>query len=244
MTEAGRVEGGARAAISLALLLLAVAFVALGVWQLERRIWKHALIAAVDSRIHAAPVPAPGATHWPRITADTDAYRRIRASGRFLPNRQTLVRAVTERGAGYWVMTPLDTGRFTLLVNRGFIAQAQRDRTPTAPPGRVTITALLRITEPGGGFLRTNDPAKNRWYSRDVAAIASARSLPHTAPYFLDADVSDNAAGQPIGGLTVVHFPDSHLSYALTWFAMTGLSLFGLWRVRAGNAEIKYRSAA
>jgi surfeit locus 1 family protein len=214
------------------------------VWQLERRIWKHALIAAVDSRIHAAPAPAPDATRWPLITAEADAYRRIRATGQFLPDRQTLVRAVTERGAGYWVMTPLDTGRFTLLVNRGFIAQAQRDRTTTEPPGTVTITGLLRITEPTGGFLRNNDPAENRWYSRDVAALASARSLTQTAPYFLDADASDNAAGQPIGGLTVVHFPDSHLSYALTWFAMAGLSLFGLWRVRAGSAEIKYRSAA
>ena len=33
---------------------------------------------------------------------------------------------------------------------------------------------------PGGGFLRSNDPAQQRWHSRDVAAIALA--LQHQRP--------------------------------------------------------------
>jgi surfeit locus 1 family protein len=41
-----------------------------------------------------------------------------------------------------------------------------------------------------------------------------------TAPYFIDADGSPNAGGWPIGGLTVVAFPNNHLIYALTWFAL------------------------
>jgi surfeit locus 1 family protein len=221
----------ARAAMAFALLLLAGGFVALGVWQLERRVWKHALIAAVDARSRAAPVPAPGAGEWPRISANRDAYRRIRATGHFLQHRRTLVRAVTDLGAGYWVLAPLDTGRFTLLVNRGFIAQDRRGAGGREPQGVVTVTGLLRITEPGGGFLRSNDPAADRWYSRDVTAIASARAIPHPAPYFLDADATRNAPGEPVGGLTVVRFADNHLSYALTWFAMAGLCLWGLWRL-------------
>ena len=31
----------------------------------------------------------------------------------------------------------------------------------------------------------------------------------------------------PIGGLTVVRFRNAHLIYALTWFGLAGLSLFG-----------------
>ncbi|HEX7822482.1 MAG TPA: SURF1 family protein [Sphingobium sp.] len=230
--------------MALALLLIAGGFVALGIWQLERRIWKHRLIAAVASRSHAVPVAAPGPAQWPGVSADRDAYRRIRVSGTYLQNRRTLVQAVTDIGPGYWVIVPLDTGRFTLLVNRGFIAQDQRAAPASEPAGRVTITGLLRVTEPEGGFLRANDPATGRWYSRDTAAIARARGLPATAPYFLDADSARNAPGQPVGGLTVIRFADNHLGYALTWFGMAGLSLWGLSRLRAARDEREDGGAA
>ena len=39
------------------------------------------------------------------------------------------------------------------------------------------MTGLLRMSEPGGAFLRSNDPAADRWFSRDVAAIAASRGL-------------------------------------------------------------------
>ena len=94
------------------------------------------------------------------------------------------------------------------------------------------MTGLLRITEPGGGFLRRNDPAAGRWYSRDVAAIAAARGLADVAPYFVDADASSDVPGGPRGGLTIVSFTNHHLIYALTWFVLAimaaGAGLFML----------------
>lgn len=225
----GRQHGGAaRAVFAGAALAFAAVFIALGIWQVERRTWKHALIAAVESRVRAAPVAAPGPAAWPRISAEGDAYRRVRAIGRFRHDRETLVRAVTARGSGYWVLTPLETPDFTVLVNRGFVPPDRRDPVARAagnPPGLAAVSGLLRVSEPGGGFLRANDPADRRWYSRDVRAIASAQRLGPTAPYFIDADGAANAGGYPIGGLTVLRFPDNHLQYALTWFALALLSL-------------------
>ena len=90
--------------------------------------------------------------------------------------------------------------------------------------GPVSVTGFLRISEPGGGFLRSNDPAGGRWYSRDVAAIAEAEGLAKVAPYFIDADTTPNPGGLPVGGLTVVSFRNSHLVYALTWFALAAMS--------------------
>jgi len=223
-----------RAVLAAAALLVTACLLALGVWQLERRVWKHALIAAVGTRLHADPVAAPGPAAWPAIRADTDAYRRIRARGTFRHDRETLVQAVTARGGGYWVLTPLETPDFTLLVNRGFVPLGKRDpraRAAGNPAGPVTVTGLLRVTEPGGAFLRSNDPAANRWYSRDVAAIAQARGLGRVAPYFLDADAAPNAGGYPVGGLTVVKFADNHLVYALTWFGLAFISLYFAWRL-------------
>jgi surfeit locus 1 family protein len=221
-----------RAALAGALIALAALFVALGVWQVERRAWKHALIAAVDSRSHAAPVAAPGPDRWPAITADSDAYRRVTVTGSYLPGHATLVRAVSDLGSGYWVLAPLKTDGFTVLVNRGFVTPGQRAAVAAREPaGRITITGLLRVSEPGGGFLRSNDPAQNRWYSRDVAAIAAARGLGAVAPYFIDADAGHNAPGAPVGGLTIIRFADNHAVYALTWFAMAALSAWGAWYV-------------
>ncbi|WP_204313471.1 SURF1 family cytochrome oxidase biogenesis protein, partial [Klebsiella michiganensis] len=72
-------------------------------------------------------------------------------------------------------------------------------------PGETRVTGLLRVSEPGGAFLRANDPAAGRWYSRDVAAIGAARRLSDLAPYFVDADARPGArADEPVGGLTVV----------------------------------------
>src|SRR3546814_6267553 len=122
-----------------------------------------------------------------------------------------------------------------------FRSPDRRDAAPRAagnPGGTVTVTGLRRITEPGGAFLRANDPAANRWYSRDVAAIADARGLGRIAPYFLDADAAANAGGYPVGGLTVVQFRDSHLIYALTWFALAAISFFFAWRLWRSGPQI------
>ncbi|NYF31737.1 SURF1 family protein [Sphingopyxis sp. JAI108] len=223
-----------RAAFAAAALIAALGLAALGVWQIERRAWKHELVAAVDARIHAAPVPAPGPARWDAVNARDDAYQRVAATGTFRHDRETLVQAVTDRGPGFWVLTPLETPGFTLLVNRGFVPNDRRDAATRAAgnvAGPVTVTGLLRVTEPGGAFLRSNDPAGGRWFSRDVTAIARARGLRNAAPYFVDADASPNPGGYPLGGLTVVRFRDHHMVYALTWFALSTLSLFFAWRL-------------
>jgi surfeit locus 1 family protein len=207
------------------LSLAAIALLlALGVWQVERRAWKLALIDRVEARVHAVPAHLPPPASWPAITAASDEYRHVTVTGRFLHNRETLVRAVTEEGGGYWVLTPLVTADgATILINRGFVPPEQRDlatRPDGAPEGPVVVTGLLRMTEPKGGFLRSNDPLHERWYSRDVAAIAEARGLGEAAPFFIDSDAAASQNRYPIGGLTVVRFPNNHLIYALTWFGL------------------------
>ena len=92
------------------------------------------------------------------------------------------------------------------------------------PTLRGDLIGSLAITEPGGGFLRSNDPAADRWHSRDVAAIATSRHLDHViASYFIDAEADANANALPVGGLTVVHFPNNHLGYAITWFVLAAM---------------------
>jgi surfeit locus 1 family protein len=218
------------AALVMLCLLLTAAFAALGTWQVQRRAWKLDLIARTDARVHAAAQAASGPSAWPRIGKGAE-YLHVTARGRLLNDRETLVHAATESGPGYWVLTPLvDERGFTILVNRGFVPPDRAEpRKREAAEGLVTVTGLLRVTEPKGAFLRHNDAAAKRWYSRDVKAIARAARVPApVAPYFVDADATPNPGGYPVGGLTVVHFRNAHLQYAITWYALSALSLAGL----------------
>jgi surfeit locus 1 family protein len=217
-------------------LFATLAFCALGVWQVERRTWKLALIEAVDARVHAPPVSPPDPPRWRSVNAADDAYRHVTVHGRFLPGRDTLVQALTERGPGFWLMSPFQTDRgFIVLVDRGFVPTGWRATTTHAGGpthgGAVQVSGLLRLTEPGGSLLQANQPRSGRWYSRDIDAIARTWKLAGVAPYFIDADGTPNPGGWPVGGLTVVSFPNNHLLYALTWFALAALSMFGAWRV-------------
>ena len=237
-------RGGSFSPLLAVLVLFGIAgLIALGVWQIERRAWKVALIDRVEQRLSAAPESMPAPASWPAINATDDEYRRVAITGRFLHDRETLVKAVTDQGGGFWVLTPLETADGNVvLVNRGFVPPERRDRATrrdgnSAAPA--SITGLLRLTEPKGGFLRNNDPAGNRWYSRDVEAIAAARGLPRVAPFFIDADAAPNPGGYPQGGLTVVKFHNNHLVYALTWFGLAILLAGAFLRAAGGAARLR-----
>jgi len=210
--------------------------VSLGVWQLQRLQWKTALIGRVEAGLVAPPVSAPGPDAWAQVTFDTSEYRRVEVCGRYLPADDLLVKAVTSRGSGFWVMTPFETDNgWRLFVNRGFVPD---DRTSVTdrprPEGEQRVLGLLRLTQPGGAFLRDNEPAANRWFSRDTVAMAETLGLGDVAPYFIDADASGDSL--PIGGLTVVSFPNKHFGYALTWFGLAAVFAYLLYRATRPDA--------
>ena len=153
------------------LMLAAAGLAALGVWQLERRVWKHALIARVDARVHAPPVAAPGPSQWPRITAASDEYRRVQLTGTFLHRDRTLVQASTRLGAGLWVITPMQRADGTIvLVNRGFVPAAPGPAEgcccTTHRRPRLRQRPRVRQRRPADGscgFLLGSDGSRCRW---------------------------------------------------------------------------------
>lgn len=222
----------ARVLLAVFLVSAFCGFCALGVWQVQRMHWKKDLIERVDSRVHAQPVAAPARAAWAGVSVDADEYRRVRLDGRFLRDGDVRTQAVTTAGAGFWLLSPFETvDGDIVLVNRGFVPTGAS--AAAAREGQQSVVGLLRLSEPDGGFLRSNAPADNRWYSRDVAAIAQARGLAAdcVAPFFVDAERDAASTAWPRGGMTVVAFRDSHLSYALTWFGMALLTLVATWRL-------------
>ena len=212
-------------------VVLCVGFVLLGNWQVRRLAWKRQLIHDVTTRAQAPPVPAPGPAQWPAIDHGAQQYLHVRLHGRFVGDQQTLVYGSSSEGYGFWAIAPLRTDAgFIVMVNRGYVPAGlpgtpERMQTKL-PSGEVSVTGLLRFSEPRGGFLRPNRPAAGQWYSRDVAGIAAASGLPWSdvAPYFVDLDAVPSGASKrmpwPQAGLTVIQFPNHHLSYLITWYLL------------------------
>ena len=230
------------------LVLCSVVFASLGIWQVQRLSWKLDLIAAVDTRAHGNPVPIPAVDTWSEVDIEELEYQRVMLSGEYDHDAEVQTLAVTELGSGYWVMTPLllkDAG--AVLINRGFVPQELKEpeaRSVPPPSGQATVTGLIRASEPEGGFLRSNDPDNDRWFSRDTAAIGVAQNLsPPVAPFFVDAGsprssaidemllATDEDISYPQEGMTVISFHNSHRVYALTWFVLALMSCFGIYLV-------------
>jgi surfeit locus 1 family protein len=221
---------------ALATLVVLGVLVALGSWQLQRKAWKEDLIEKIEARAHGAPASIPPEGEWPAWQAEAHEFRRVSVMGRFLHDREIAVHGLAEvsRGQpaqGFYIYTPLALPEGgAVLVNRGFVPTELRDpsrRSAGQTEGPVTVTGLVRAPERRGWFLPENEPARDRWFSRDPAAFAAARGLARAAPFTIDADSTPNPGGWPKGGQTRLNLPNNHLQYAMTWYGLA-LTLVGV----------------
>ena len=221
---------------ALASLAGIVALTGLGLWQVERLAWKEAILARIEARVGTPPSALPPEGAWTGLAPDDYDYRHVTATGRFEHDKEALVfrtleaGKASEGGAGWLVLTPLRLpDGSAVIVNRGFVPEAMREAA-TRPKGQVqgevTLTGLMRPPEARNAFTPANNPPKNQWFTRDPAAIAAALGVTRAAPFTIDADAGPRAI-LPRGGMTVTRPPNSHLSYALTWFALA-LTLAGV----------------
>jgi surfeit locus 1 family protein len=208
---------------SFAAAVLFASLVSLGVWQLDRLQWKLALIARVDSNMHAAPLtPAPG--------AHVDEYRRVAFDGRFDNAKEAYAFGTDLGGAPvYHVIVPFAVadGR-TFLVDRGIVPKellAAATRRAGLREGETHVVGIWRTPDAAGVFTPKPDMAHRIWYSRDVKAIAKSDGVTLAAPVIIEADATPNPGGWPKGGQTVVAFRNEHLQYAITWFALAAALL-------------------
>jgi surfeit locus 1 family protein len=210
------------------LVLLALAILlGLGTWQVKRLHWKEALIADIEERLSASPVPLSEIEAMAKSGGDIE-YRRVRLSGIFDHSRERHFFATHQGRTGYYIYTPLSLadGRI-LFVNRGFVPFEMKE--PAKRPdgqvaGEVQIKGLARaplVAKPSS-MLPDNDIAKNIFYWKDLAAMASSVDIPpgRLVNLFVDADDAPNPGGWPQGGVTLIDLPNNHLQYAITWYGL------------------------
>jgi surfeit locus 1 family protein len=225
----------------------------LGLWQLDRKVWKEELIATLEQRLSAPPIALPPPATWPRLRAAEDEFLRVAMTAEFLNDREALVytsgSALREGSGrpGYWVFTPARLqGGALVMVNRGFVPDGRQDPATRADgevAGQVNMVGVLRWPELPGVFTPAAEPARNMWFSRDSDAIAAAKGI-SAAPFYLELESPDPPGGLPQGGRLHPTLPNNHFGYALTWLGLAGVLvgvygtwLFGSWRKRHGTVE-------
>ncbi|MDP3658850.1 SURF1 family protein [Phenylobacterium sp.] len=237
MTERrGRFPIGA----TIAMLVALAALVGLGLWQLQRLTWKTDLLARI-----AALQGAPATLLGPALDSAADGanlqFRRVVVDCPGLAQAPFLeLYGLREGGAGSRLISAckVDAARYrTILVDRGFVADTISARPPVdgAATAPVRMVGVLRLPDKATFVTPPNDVAANRWFSRDVAAMAKALDAPAPAPLFLMAETSSNPEWKALTPAPIpTEIPNRHFEYALTWFGLAGslLAVYAamLWR--------------
>lgn len=230
-------------------LVMVAAFTGLGIWQLQRRVEKHALIAMLNERLATAPEALPAPSQWNALTPGRDEFRRVSFTATYAPLPDAMVygagSAVRDdvSGPGTWAFLPaqLADGN-SVVVNTGFVQNTMQDRAQqdravrqlvTGDP--VQVTGYLRFPESAGVLTPPESTAKRLWFTRDHLAMSRALGWVENgkavAPFYLDLEQPVPESGIPKPGPLSVRLKDDHLQYAITWFtlALAVVLAFGIW---------------
>ncbi|EAQ25308.1 SURF1 family protein [Roseovarius sp. 217] len=206
--------------------------IGLGKWQVERLARKEAILADIAAHISAPPVALPDA-----VEPEADRYLPVAVTGQIGDAALRVLVSQKQIGAGYRVISALDTDTRRVLLDRGFI-RVSAD-IPAPPAGEITVTGNLHWPDERLSSTPENDVPGNIWFARDIEQMAEVLE---TEPVLIVA----RALSVPEVGVSPLPvdtsgIPNDHLSYAITWFslaaiwaAMTGVFI---WRqVKGGRA--------
>jgi cytochrome oxidase assembly protein ShyY1 len=229
-------------------LLMVVLFTGLGVWQLQRRVEKHALIAALTERLAATPDSLPPASQWGLLTQARDEFRRVHFSATYEAQPDVMVyssgSAIREdiSGPGTWAFMPARlSGGETIVINAGFVQNTMQDRAlqDRAVTSLITnkpamLTGYIRFPETAGMLTAKENVGKRLWFTRDHLAMARTLGWGEgrlVAPFYIDLESPAPASGVPKPGPLDVHLKDDHMQYAITWFTLAAAVViaFGVW---------------
>ncbi len=225
-----------------ALTLAALAIlIALGVWQLERREEKHALLDRIAARASAAPAPVEILL---ATGDDFAAHRKATALGIFDHAKEVYVYAPRNDGGptrqGKKVVTPfaLASGG-TIIVDRGWVNEAwpNTDKSLPEPEGEVEVTGVLRPSSQLGAFTPPPDTAKRTLYARNSSEISKLAGVDIKSRLILEATTR---IGNPEPLLAKLDIPDNHLNYALTWFSLGLVLLVIYFRYHFMRGRLKF----
>lgn len=201
--------------------------VGLGLWQLQRLTWKEGVLAEIEARIAAPPVPLPKA-------ADpvADRYLSVEVRGTMTEEEILVLASRKQIGPGYRLITAFETqeGR-RIMIDRGFLPDAERGL--PRPGGAATIAGNLHWPQETDSFTPPPDARAGLWFARDVPAMAAAlKTEPLLIVLRTTSEENPPAMPMPVDSSSI---PNDHLNYAITWFLLAlvwaGMTGMLVWRI-------------
>jgi surfeit locus 1 family protein len=195
-------------------------FVGLGMWQLHRADEKKQLLA--QEAIEAARAPEL----WLGDAHEVLPFKRVKFSGKFLPNLFLLDNQYHQHQMGYHAISPvlMSTGQ-VVLVDRGWVpAGATRQDLPviSIPKNMLDLSGVMYLPSGktwvlGAGIERQE---KNQVVIESLDFNLIGQFLHKSVyPFIIRLDKA-SPAGYVRDWVTVVMPPVRHLGYAFQWFAL------------------------
>ncbi|WP_299878707.1 SURF1 family protein [uncultured Sulfitobacter sp.] len=210
----------------------ATILLALGIWQVQRLAEKEGMIAEINSRIADDPVALPADPDPER-----DSYLPVVITGMFAGDTLRVLVSQKEVGAGYRLITAMDSDAGRVLIDRGFVAVD--DKGIATPNVSVTVQGNLQWPQETDSYTPAPDLDNNIWFARDVPLLAEALE---TRPILIVANAvsQDDPVVTPLP-VDTSRIPNDHLQYAITWFSLAAIwvamSFYFISRRRAPRPE-------
>lgn len=207
-----------------------ITLIGLGTWQVQRLQWKNELIENRSARITLPPVPtiSLAAVREGRVEGSELAaleYRPVVLEGSYVGEQSLrLLPRLRDGRRGFHLVSPLDTGGplGTVIVDRGWAPLDAAAQAVSTPAGPVRVEGFVRLYVEPGMFVPDNEPEANNWFFLDesamLAAAGAAPGLP--ARFYVQAGPTSTRPGMfPVGSVPDTNLRNSHLEYAVTWYA-------------------------
>jgi len=225
----------------LLVMIVAVACIALGLWQLDRLGEVRENNARLAERLEAPPVDLASLTGGPVDDAALE-FRSVTATGTYRHDEEVLQRNRSHAGqTGFHLLTPLELeDGEVVLVRRGWVPSdlSQPPVAETAPPtGTVTLTGVLErsVEQPGFGARDPDDGQLERVFHTDTARL-DRQIEGELFPMVLRLEAQQPPLNDGPGDLPfAIASPEldeaNHLSYALQWFSFAAIAVitYGAW---------------
>lgn len=203
-------------------VLMLIALLGLGTWQVQRYGWKSDLITKLQSRSETAPAALPEAD----AKLEDIEFLRVQVTGTFAHAHELFLLGRSRRGTpGFHVLTPLRRadGKGYALIDRGWIPFEQRAPATRAQgqiEGEVSFEGIIRIARGPGTFTPENDLAGNNWYFIDPDAMAGKAQIGKLPRYYVLSGAKDTPGGYPLPRQWRIDIRNDHIEYAITWYSM------------------------
>ena len=180
----------------------------LAFWQLDRLDWKLDVIAQINERVAADPVPLPA-----QVDPEADNYLTVIMQGAATGEEIRFLDSGTAAGTGHRIISAFETvdGR-RVMLDQGLL--------PLYADQAESLTQQVTVQ---GNLIWPDDvsdqaPEGDEWYARDVTAMAQALNTEPVLVVLAAASQYDDRL-TPLA-VDTRNIKNDHLEYAITWFLL------------------------